>query len=421
MKIKTREMRYEDVMALPKAKNHKPRRPNLFFRTAVRIASAPDLWATHFRYTFPNKKEVLKTPSLILMNHSSFLDLEMVSGILYPHAYNIVCTTDGLVGKEWLMRNIGCIPTQKFVSDLRLIRKMKEALGKQRTHVLMYPEAGYSFDGKATPLPRKLGAFLKLLDVPVVMIETNGAFLRDPLYNCLQKRRVKASADCRLLLSREEIKEKSVPELDAILDEAFSFDNFARQKQEGVRITEPFRADGLERILYKCPHCLTEGKMEGKGVNLVCHACKQEYFMTELGELEAKNGDTVFSHIPDWYAWERAQVKQEIEEGKYLLDTHCRIGMLVDHKALYMVGEGRLIHDQNGFVLDGCEGKLHYEQKAKSSYSLNADYYWYEIGDVICIGNADALYYCFPEQEGVVSKTRLAAEEMYKLEKGSKE
>ena len=47
------------------------------------------------------------------------------------------------------------------------------------------------------------------------------------------------------------------------------------------------------------------------------------------------------------------------------------------------------------------------------------DYFWYEIGDVIGIGNADALYYCFPKKQGVVSKTRLATEELFKINKAN--
>jgi hypothetical protein len=34
---------------------------------------------------------------------------------------------------------------------------------------------------------------------------------------------------------------------------------------------------------------------------------------------------------------------------------------------------------------------------------------------VICIGNKDCLYYCFPKKDGVVAKTRIAAEELYKI------
>jgi hypothetical protein len=51
-----------------------------------------------------------------------------------------------------------------------------------------------------------------------------------------------------------------------------------------------------------------------------------------------------------------------------------------------------------------------------ASYSLYSDFYWYEIGDVICIGDARAQYYCFPQNCGdIVAKTRLATEELYKL------
>ena len=95
--------------------------------------------------------------------------------------------------------------------------------------------------------------------------------------------------------------------------------------------------------------------------------------------------------------------------------------MMVNYKAIYMVGEGTLIHDTEGFRLEGCDGKLSYTQGALSCYGLYADYYWYEIGDMICIGNQDALYYCFPRDCGdVVAKTRLAAEELYKLKKAQR-
>ena len=52
-------------------------------------------------------------------------------------------------------------------------------------------------------------------------------------------------------------------------------------------------------------------------------------------------------------------------------------------------------------------------------YSVYSDYFWYEIGDIVCIGNNDCLYYCFPKKKDIVAKTRLAVEELYKMEKSS--
>ena len=262
---------------------------------------------------------------------------------------------------------------------------------------------------------------LKKFDVPVVMIETFGAFSRGPLYNELKyRKKVPVSAKVKLLYTREEIKEKTVKELSDGLDAAFGFDHFKWQKEQNLHIDEPFRADGLSRILYKCAHCGKEGKMVGKGTTLTCNHCGKTWELTTLGELKALEGETEFSHIPDWYAWERAQVRQEIEDGSYQLDVDVDIAMLVDFKAIYKVGSGHLTHNRQGFQLTGCDGRLEYSQKPQSCYSLYADYYWYEIADTICIGDNERLYYCFPKGGDVVAKTRLAVEEMYKLYKARK-
>ena len=81
------------------------------------------------------------------------------------------------------------------------------------------------------------------------------------------------------------------------------------------------------------------------------------------------------------------------------------------------MGQGRLRQDQGGFTLDGCEGKLHFERPARLNYSLYADYYWYELGDIICIGDQEIQYYCSPPAGTPVAKARLATEELYKLQK----
>ena len=65
-----------------------------------------------------------KQPYLILMNHSSFIDMKIASKILYPKKYNIVRTDDGFVGKEFLMRWLGCISTKKYIMDPTLVKDM---------------------------------------------------------------------------------------------------------------------------------------------------------------------------------------------------------------------------------------------------------------------------------------------------------
>lgn len=416
MKIRQIKMPYEKVKTLKRPKHFDPKKPNVFFRTLVRVLAQPDMWASKFTYTKTNMEKAGDGPWLILMNHSSFVDFEIAHTILYPKPFGVVATTDAFVSKAWLMRQIGCIPTQKFVNDLTLIKDMSYALKEKKMSVLMYPEAGYSFDGTATPLPRSFGRLIKMLGVPVVSIHTEGAFSRDPLYNCLQKRKVKVSADISCIISKEDLETKTSEELEEIVQKAFTFDSFAWQYENKVKIDEPFRADGLNRILYKCSSCHAEGEMVGKGTSIKCLHCGKEWVLDEYGKLKATEGETEFDHIPDWYNWERECVKQEIVDGTYLLDIDVQIGVMVDYKGLYRIGSGHLTHDRNGFKLTSDDGQLEYTQKPMVSYTLNSDYYWYEIGDIISIGNRDTLFYCFPNSDvDVVAKTRLAAEEMYNL------
>lgn len=417
MKIKTRKPPYSEVLALPTEKRRKPRRPSLLFRTLVRVLSEIDLRKVHFSCKRIGMERLKKhEPCIILMNHSSFIDLKIAESLVYPRPLNIVCTSDGFVGKRRLMQRLGCIPTAKFVSDYALVRDMVYAVNTLKSSVLMFLEASYSFDGTATPLPESVGKCLKLLNVPLVVIRTCGAFQRDPLYNNLQLRRTNVSAEIEYLLSPQEIAEKSAKELNAILEEQFSFDNFRWQQENRIPITERFRADCLNRVLYRCPHCQTESKMHGEGTQIVCKHCGKTYELTEFGFLRATEGETEFAHIPDWYRWERECVRKELESGEYRLDVPVEIYVMRDTKAVYHVGEGRLTHSVEGFRLTGCGGELDYRQPPNASYSLYSDFNWYEIGDMICIGKANLLYYCFPKSGGdIVAKTRLAAEELYKM------
>lgn len=415
MNIKITKTTHADVMALPTEKHLKPKKPNMFFRTLMKVIAQPGLMGVKFKYTKIGMEELGKRePCLYLMNHSSFIDFEIVADMLYPRPFNIVASTDAFVGKEWLMRQIGCFPTKKFTLDLGLIRDMRYVLNTLKSSVVMFPEAGYSLDGTATVIPESLGGLVKLLDVPVVMIRTYGAFTRQPLYNSLQKRKVKVSADMKYLLSRDEINKKTPEEINEILKSEFTIDHFRWQQDEGIEITEPFRADLLNRALYKCPHCMTEGKMLGKGITLKCQSCGKEYELDSLGRLSAKDGETRFDHIPDWFAWERQCVREEIENGSYRFDAPVHIFMSVDTKHIYDIGRGRLTHGKDGFCLVG--NGFEYTQNPQASYSVCADFYWYEIADVICVGNQKGLYYCVPRVEGdVVAKLRLAAEELYKM------
>ena len=154
MKIKVRALPYSEVLRLPRLQRKKPLKPSRLLAAVVRLVSGGTLRKTRFSYTTERMELVGKKPCLILMNHSSFTDMKLAFGIFYPRRMGIVTSVDamsGFLGK--LMRWLGCTPTHKYVADISLLHDIKYMLKENKTSVLMYPEAGYSFDGRTTTLP----------------------------------------------------------------------------------------------------------------------------------------------------------------------------------------------------------------------------------------------------------------------------
>ena len=74
MKIKTKSLSYEEVLKIKPKQFVKTTRPNLFFRTLLRVISVFDLISAKFTFKRIGMEKLnKKEPCLILMNHSSLL------------------------------------------------------------------------------------------------------------------------------------------------------------------------------------------------------------------------------------------------------------------------------------------------------------------------------------------------------------
>ena len=396
-----------------------PIRQPLIFTGLMAALSKAALIGKDYRIEKINM-EGLKPPYMLLSNHMYFIDFELSAVATFPHRVNNVATIDGYYRRPFLMEWIGCICKRKFTTDLHLVKSIRHVLREKGDVLCMYPEARYSPVGTTAILPDSLGKLVKQNKVPVVVLLHHGNYLHTPFWNYRKPRKCPLYTTMTQILTAEQVAELSADEINAAIRKAMEYDEYRWQREQNIRITEPFRAEGLHKVLYQCPRCGKEHVMASEGTQIFCRECGKRWEMDELGVLRALEGETEFSHIPDWYAWEREQVRQEIEKDTYKLDVDVDIAMLVDFKAIYQVGSGHLTHDRKGFVLTGCDGRLEYSQKPLSCYGLYADYYWYEIADTICIGDNEHLYYCFPKGNVPVAKARLAVEEMYKLFKSRK-
>ena len=85
MKIRTKKRTYEQVVAMKRPKHRKPLRPNMLLSFVIRVLSIFDLFPTKFTFQKHGMDRIdPKEPVLILMNHSSFIDLKIASRIFFP-------------------------------------------------------------------------------------------------------------------------------------------------------------------------------------------------------------------------------------------------------------------------------------------------------------------------------------------------
>ena len=396
-----------------------PVRTKWYLRPLTYALIAPDV-AKHKCIIKKINTEGLKPPFVLLCNHNAFMDFKVATKAIYPWRANYVVAIDGFIGREKLLRDVGCICKRKFTNDTMLIKQLIQTV-KNGDVAVIYPEARYSLCGTTAVLPESLGKLCKLLKVPVVTLICHGHHVNSPFWN-LHDRGVKPTeAEFTQIYDSESIRNASVEEINQKILQMFQYDDFAWQKERGIKIPYKGRAEGLHKVLYQCPACKTEYRMSSLGTILKCDSCKKEWNMLETGELQATTGQTEFTHIPDWYEWERANVRKEIEEGRYSTgELPVHVDTLPNAKKFIRLGDGIMVHDMNGFTVRGKDADgdpFEMIKNVPSLYSCHIEYeYLGKFGDCVDLNTLRDTWYVYPEPDRCdfsVTKMALATEELY--------
>ena len=359
----------------------------------------------------------LKPPYMVLANHMHFIDFELGAMVTFPHRVNNVISVDGYYRRPWLMEMIGGIATRKFTMDLHLVKSIKKVL--QRGDILcMYPEARYAPCGINSYIPDAVGMMIKRNKVPVVAVVHHGNYLHSPFWDYRHKRKVPLHTVATQILTAEQIEMMSVDEINAVVREALTYDEYRYQKENGILITEPFRAQGLHKVLYQCPHCKSESKMDSQGTEIFCTECGKRWTLLEDGTLSANEGETEFSHVPDWFLWQKEQVREQIERGEYSFCDEVEVYSLPRCWKFEKLGSAKFTHDATeGFILEGeYRGEPYRIQRMPmqtNSLHVEYDYCYLLPFDCFDISTEDDSFYCYPTKQNVITKLAFATEIIY--------
>ena len=364
--------------------------------------------------------EGLKPPYMMLSNHMYFVDFELAAMGTLPYRVNNVMSIDGYYRRPWLIELIGGICTRKFTMDLHLIKSIRHVL-KKGDILSMYPEARYSPCGTTSYMPESLGKLVKMNKVPVVAVVHRGNHLMTPFWNFRKPRKVPLHTTMTQILTAEQVAKMSVEEINAAIREALTYDDYRYQKENGILITEPYRAEGLHKVLYQCPNCKTESKMGSKGTEIFCTECGKRWNLNVDGTLSALSGETEFSHVPDWFEWERCEVRRQIENGEYSFSDEVEVYSLPRTWRFIPLGDATLTHDtENGFTLKGrYRGEDYFINRKPietNSLHIEYDYCYIKPFDCVDISTENDSFYCYPKNKtDVVTKLGFATEELYRI------
>ncbi len=361
----------------------------------------------------------LKPPYMLLSNHMYFIDFELCAMGTFPHRVNNVVSIDGYYRRPWLMELIGAICTRKFTMDIHLIKSINKVL-KRGDILSMYPEARYSPSGKLSFLPDSLGKIVKMNKVPVVAVVHHGNYLHSPFWNYRKKRKAPLYTTMTQILTAKQIEEMSIEQINKALREGLNYNDYEYQQKNGILIKEDFRAEGIHKILYQCPHCMAESKMDSKGTEIFCKECGKRWVLNENGTISALDGNTEFHQVNDWFDWEREQVKAQIENGTYHFEDEVDVYSMPRCWKFEKLGHAKLTHDtENGFTLKGVyrEKEYHIQRKPFETNSLHIeyDYCYIKPFDCVDISTENDSFYCYPTKENVVTKLAFATEELFKI------
>ena len=364
----------------------------------------------------------LKPPYMMLSNHMYFIDFELAAMGTGGHRINNVMSIDGYYRRPWLIELIGGICTRKYTMDLHLVKSINKVL-KRGDVLSMYPEARYSPCGILSFMPDSLGKLVKMNKVPVVAVVHHGNHLHSPFWNFRKKRKVPLHTTMTQILTAEQIKSMTVEEINATLREALWYDDYQYQKDNGILITEPFRAEGLHKVLYQCPACGKEHEMGSEGAEIFCRACGKRWLLREDGELEALSGETEFPHVPDWFMWERTQVEAQIENGTYAFEDEVEVYSLPRCWKFEKLGKAKLRHTiEEGWILEGhyngADYRIHRRPNQTNALHIEYDYCYIKPFDCVDISTENDSFYCYPlTRTDVVTKLAFATEILYERSK----
>ena len=301
-----------------------------------------------------------KGPFVVIANHECMLDfVNLICANRQPMSFVISQSFYNSVPIKGFLQKMGVIPKQQFQTTVKDMKRMKAVIDHEQPLVI-YPAGLMCEDGLSTPIPEATFKFLKWLGADVYVARSTGSYFVMPKWT-KGMRPGKTTIDIYKLFDKDELAQMGVERIKKATCDALLFDAYREQEALMARYSKNEQIDGLENVLYVCPHCGEEYSITVKdGNTLYCGKCGYAQTSDQYGFLHNTGGiGPEIRYVSDWSRLIYDNTKEQLRnEPNVTLSAKCGFRMIQQSKKKFVdVGRGELTLSNGAFRIVGNIGE----------------------------------------------------------------
>ena len=287
----------------------------------------------------------IKGPAIVVATHTCDQDHILSAMTLYPIRPTYVVSEHFMRNQKTakLLKLMKVITKKMFSADVSTIISIMRAKNENAV-IVIFPEGRLSCYGNTLPITEGTAELIKKLGINLYSWKAEGAYLSFPKWRDKGEDRYgKIHSSVKLLLTAEEVAEKSIDEIKRITADAIKNDD--ELAMAGVEYKCDTIAKGADKILFKCPACMKEGGITTDGNHIRCECG----FDATLDNFYRLHG-APFERVNEWFEWQQNSL--DTENGH--IESKVRLGCCgADGFMDEYAGEGEAYIDKDTFRLKG--------------------------------------------------------------------
>lgn len=260
-----------------------------------------------------------KEPYIMLANHTYLFDVVHVP--LRFRRVPFIIASQTLFTRQptkFLVSQVAhVIPKAKGKNDFKTIKKIYESVNKGYP-ILIFPEGDTTFYGETGHIEPSTMKLIKKLGLDVITCNVGGGYMSRPRWATGKRRRHLIELDYQLTIPKDKLVSMSLDEISQTINKALYHNAYEEQRQKMTPHPGNHLAEGIENVVYICPHCQAVNTIRSEGNRLYCTSCKKEGFVDAYGFIH----DFVYDNLIDWNKYQRhftdALRKSDIESSGVL-------------------------------------------------------------------------------------------------------